>query len=135
MKTQISNLRSGTKNQILNPQIDYTALPNATSHLGHSGTNQNDVEKVWKQVIAENPQKMKICVGGVEVDLTANWSISHASVKYWGYISVEDMEEKFHLKAAKKKTPSISVQCGNIVLVSNGKKGLVHICPSLIEIL
>ena len=56
MKTQISKLRSGTKNQITNPKIDYTQFPNATSHVGHSGSNQNDVEKIWKQVISENPE-------------------------------------------------------------------------------
>lgn len=135
MKTQISNLRSGTKNQILNPQIDYTTLPNATSHVGHRGSNQNDVEQVWKQVIAEHPETMKVVVKGVEVDLKANWSLSRKSVSYLGTISKEDLEDKFYLKASKKETPSISIQYGNIIVVSNGKNSFTHICPSLIEIL
>lgn len=135
MKTQISNLRSGTKNQILNPKIDYTTLPNATSHVGHSGSNQKEVEQIWKQIISENPERMKIIVKGVEVYLTANWSLSRKSVSYWGAISKEDLEGKFYLKAAKKETPSISIQYGNIIVVSNGKNNFKHICPSLIEIL
>lgn len=135
MKTQISNLRSGFKNQILNPQIDYTTLPDTTSHVGHSGSNQNDVEKVWKQVIAEHPEIMKVVVKGVEVDMKANWSLSRKSVSYWGNISKEDLEDKFYLKASKKETPSISIQHGNIIVVSNGKNSFSHICPSLIKIL
>lgn len=135
MKTQISNLRSGTKNQILNPQIDYTKLPNATSHVGHSGSNHADVEQLWKQVIAEHPETMKVIVKGIEVHLNANWSLSRKSVSYWGTISKEDLEDKFSLKSSKKETPSISIQHGNIIVVSNGKNSFTHICPSLIEIL
>ena len=131
MKAQISNLRSGTKNQILNPQIDYTTLPNARLH----GSNQNDVEQIWKQVIAEHPETIKVIVKGVEVDLKANWSLSRKSVSYWGTITKEDLEDKFYLKAAKKETPSISIQHGNIIVVSNGKNSFSHLCPSLIEIL
>ena len=134
MKTQISKLRSGTKNQILNPKIDYTTLPNATSHVGHSGSNENDVEQVWKHIISEHPETMKVIVKGIEVDLKANWSLSRKSVSYWGTISNEDLEENFYLKASKKETPSISIQ-GNIIVVSNGKNSFSHICPSLIEIL
>jgi len=135
MKTQISNLRSGTKNQILNPQIDYTELPNATSHVGHSGSNQNDVKQVWKQVIAEHPETMKIIVKGVEVNLKSNWSLSRKSVSYFGTILKEDLEKKFYLKSSKKETPSISIQHGNIIVVSNGKNSFTHVCPSLIKII
>ena len=135
MKTQISNLRSGTKNQILNPQIDYTMIPGATSHVGHSGTNKNYVDEVWKMVISENQETMKVLVKGIEIDLKANWSLSRKSVSYWGTISKEDLEDKFYLKASKKETPSISIQNGNIIIVSNGKNSFTHICPSLIEIL
>jgi len=135
MKTQISNLRSGTKNQILNPQIDYATLPNATSHVGYSGSNRNDVDQVWEQIIAENPETMKVVVKGIEVDLKAHWSVSRKSVSYFGTLSKEDLEDKFYLKASKKETPSISVQNGNIIIVSNGKNSFTHICPSLIEIL
>jgi len=135
MKTQISNLRSGTKNQILNPQIDYTELPNATSHVGHSGSNQNDVKQVWKKVIAEHPETMKIIVKGVEVNLKSNWSLSRKSVSYFGTILKEDLEKKFYLKSSKKETPSISIQHGNIIVVSNGKNSFTHVCPSLIKII
>ena len=135
MTTQISNLRSGTKNQLLNPQIDYSKLPPASSHVGHSGSNQNDVEQIWKRVISEHLEQMKVRVKGIEIDLKANWSLSRKSVSYNGYLSKEDLEDKFYLKASKKETPSISIQHGNIIVVSNGKNSFTHICPSLIEIL
>lgn len=135
MKTQISNLRSGTKNQVMNPHIDYSTINHATSHVGHSGSSHNEVEEVWKQVTSENPETMKVIVKGVEVDLKANWSLSRKSVSYNGSISKEDLESKFALKAAKKESPSISIQFGNIIVVSNGKNSFNHICPSLIEIL
>lgn len=135
MKTQISTLRSGTKNQLLNPQIDYSILPTASSHVGHSGSNQNDVEQIWKQVTSEHPEQMKVRVKGIEIDLKANWSLSRKSVSYNGSLSKEDLEDKFFLKAAKNESQSISIQFGNIIVVSNGKKSFTHICPSLIEIL
>ncbi len=47
----------------------------------------------------------------------------------------EDFEDKFSLRSSKKGTPSISIQHGNIIVVSNGKNSFSHICPSLIEIL
>lgn len=135
MKTQISQLKSGTKNQILNPEMDYSQLPKATSHVGHSGSNQNDVEQIWKQVTSEHPEQMKVRVKGIEIDLKANWSLSRKSVSYNGFLSKEALEDKFYLKASKKETPSISVQHGNIIVVSNGKNSFSHVCPSLIEIL
>lgn len=135
MTTQISNLRSGTKNQLLNPQIDYSKLPPASSHVGHSGSNQNDVEQIWKQVVSEHPETMKVLVKGIGIDLKANWSLSRKSVSYNGSLSKEYLEEKFFLKAAKNESPSISIQFGNIIVVSNGKNSFTHICPSLIEIL
>lgn len=135
MTTQISNLRSGTKNQLLNPKIDYSTLPPASSHVGHSGSNQNDVEQIWKQVTSEHPEQMKVRVKGIEIDLKANWSLSRKSVSYNSSLSKEDLEDKFFLKAAKNENPSISIQFGNIIVVSNGKNSFTHICPSLIEIL
>lgn len=134
MKTQISQLRSGKKNQILNPEIDYSQFPKTTSHLGHSGSNHADVESIWNRVIEENPKSIKVLIKGIEIELKANWSISRKSVSYWGSISKEDLEDKFYLKASKKETPSISIQHGNIIIVSNGKNSYSHICPSLIDI-
>ena len=135
MKTQISTLRSGNKNQIVNPQIDYTNLPSATSHNGHAGTNINDVEQVWEQVKLQHPHSMKVIVKGIEINLTANWSVSGKSVSYSGIISNQDLEDKFYLKATKNKTATISIQHGNIITAYNGKNSYVNICPSLITIL
>lgn len=135
MKTKISQLRSGTKDQILNPEIDYSNLPKATSHVGHSGSNSADVESIWKRITEENPDTMKVIIKGIEVDLKANWSLSRKSVSYCGSISKEDLEDKFYLKASKKETPSISIQHGNLIVISNGKNSSTYVCPSLIEIL
>jgi hypothetical protein len=135
MKTQISKLRSGNKNQVLNPQVNYSELPQATSHVGHGGSNKIDVDWIWKRVSSENPESMKIKMMGVEVELTANWSLSKQSVTYWGSLSKEDLREKFSITPAKKQTPSIAIQYGNIIVVSNGKNSYTHVCPSLIEIL
>lgn len=126
MKTQISSLRCGKKNQILNTEIDYPKI---------SGSNHSDVESVWNRVTEENPNSIKILVKGIEIELDSDWSISRKSVSYWGNISKKDLEDKFCLKAAKKETPSISIQNGNVVIVSNGKNSYSYICPSLIKIL
>lgn len=135
MKTQISKLRSGTKNQVLNPEIDYSKLPNATSHVGHSGSNQTEVESVWNKVTFENPETMNVNIKGIELEMKANWSISRKSVSYIADISKEELEYKFGIKASKKETPYISIQFANTIIVSNGKNSYRHICPSLIKIL
>jgi hypothetical protein len=135
MKTQILNLRSGTKNQILNAQIDYSKLPAASSHAGHSGSNSKEVKKIWEQVTAENPENLKIKIKGVEIVLTANWSKSRKSVNYYGSLTKKDLEDKFCLKSAQSENPYISIQNANIIIISNGKKNTSYVCPSLIEIL
>lgn len=135
MKTQISNLRSGTKNQILNKEIDYSQLPPATSHIGHSGTNADIVAEVWKKIKEENPDSMKIKIKGKILSLKANWSGSLKSVSYVSEISKEFLEEGFHMKSAENRNPYISIQFGNIILLHNGKNSFCSICPSLIEIL
>lgn len=135
MKTQISNLFSGTKNQILNPNTDYTQRPKATSHIGHSGSNMAEVAQVWEKVTAENPEFMTIRVMGMELTLKANWSLSGKSVSYHTSISAETLSEKFGLVPSKKGTPWISIQNANIITVDNGKNSQAYICPSYIEIL
>lgn len=135
MKTQISILRSGTKNQVLNPEVDYTKLPHATSHVGHGGTNSSEVENIWHKVISENPETMKVIVKGIELEMEASWSLSRKSVNYISSITKEDLENKFGITPSKKETPYISIQHGNIIIVSNGKNSYSHICPSFVKIL
>lgn len=135
MKTQISHLRSGTKNQILNPEIDYSKLPKASSHDGHSGSNNVEVQEIWEQVVVENSESMKVKIKGIEVVLTANYSNSHKSVVYCGSLTKKDLEEKFCVKATSTETPTISIHNASLISVTNGKKGHVYVCPSLIEIL
>jgi len=124
--TQVKTLRSGTKNQILNPEVDYSTL---------SGSNHKEVQQVWEQIKSEHPESMNVIVSGIEVNLTANWSGSRKSVSYDGSISIEDLESKFNIKSSKTGTPSISIQRGNIIMVSNGKNSFRTVCPSLVEII
>lgn len=135
MKTQLSNLRSGIKNQILNNNINYSLLPNATSHVGHSGSSHVEVITTWNKIIKENPETLKINLKGLEIELKANWSLSRKSVNYMANFPKELLEEKFYLKPSKKETPYICINNGNTIMISNGKNSYVFICPSLIEIL
>lgn len=134
MKTQISNLRSGTKNQITNPSVDYAVLPSSTSHVGHSGSSLTEVEKVWCQVSLENQESMKAIIKGVEVELIAKWSLSRKSVSYWANIDKDTLEGVFSLRSAKRGQPYISIQGANIVVVGNGQNSYSYICPSFVTL-
>lgn len=135
MKTQINNLFSGTKNQVLNPKTDYTQRANATSHVGHSGSSMVEVADVWKKVTSENKEQMQVRVMGMDLTLKANWSLSGKSVDYTAEIPAETLLDKFGIVPSKYGTPTISIQNANIILVNNGKDSYRHICPSFIEIL
>lgn len=134
MKTQISNLRSGTKNQILNSKVNYLKLPKASSHIGHAGSRREEVESTWGLVKKENPISMNVEVMGVHIELKANWSLSGKSVSYFSNIGKDVLEGVFNITSSKKGTPWISIQNGNMVIVSNGKHSELYICPSLISI-
>lgn len=133
MKTQISNLRSGAKNQILNPNIEYNT--NATSHIGHSGTNTIEVQSVWNKITNENPNTIKIKIKDTTLELKANWSLSRKSVHYSTDITKEILLDKFLLEPSKKYKPTINILNANNIIISNGKNISKNICPSLIEIL
>lgn len=135
MKTQISNLRSGTKNQILNAAVNYSELPKASSHIGHSGSNQVEVDEVWTKVTAENPTAIKAIIKGVEFNLIAKWSLSGKSVSYTAVVSAEDLQRNFNLVAAKGKTATISINGATSITVSNGKNSYIQVCPSFVEII
>jgi hypothetical protein len=134
MKTQISNLRSGTKNQFLNPSIDYTNNPEATSHNGHVGSSIEDVQDIWSKVIFENPNEMKAIINGIELSLKANWSLSGKTVTYTACITNEQLQA-FDIAPTKEEIAFVQIQSANIITVSNGKKGQKYICPSLVTIL
>jgi hypothetical protein len=128
MKTQIKNLRSGLKNQILaNNQLN--------SNVGQSGSNVIDVHNVWIKITSENPQSIKIKVMGIEAELTANWSLSGKSVNYVGSIESDKLEQTFNLVPSKKTTPYVQIDFGNSIKVSNGKNSYIYVCPSLVEII
>lgn len=132
MKTQINHLRSGNKNQVLNNEVDYSLLPKASSHVGHSGTNQVEASKIWSKVYEENKEEMSITLFGETLKLKANWSGSGKSVSYLGSIS-NSFLSNFLITASKEQTSSLSISGGTIV-VSNGRNSYRSICPSLVTI-
>ena len=134
MRTQISNLKSGTKNQFLNSTVDYTKLSKATSHVGHAGSSSVEVNKVWENIKAENQEFMNIELLGQKFELKANWSVSGKSVQYMCDISV-DFLNIFGIAEAINKTPYLMVHDANTITVGNGKNSYTYICPSLITIL
>jgi len=135
MKTQVSNLRSGAKNQILNTEVDYSKLPQATSHNGHGGTNSAISYQVWEAVKYENSEVMTIKFLGKKYDLKANWSISKKSVSYNAILPNEIFEEITGFKVDNTRSASISIQSATDIILSNGKNYNRKACPSLIEIL
>lgn len=137
MVTQINHLRSGKKHQLLNNEIDYSMLEPCTSHVGHKGSDRDEVKNVWDTIIFENPKHMLIKIKEIKVLLTANWSLSNKSVSYHGCLPItkEDLKEKFNLTPTKKKNPYITISSANMIIVGNGKNSYTYVCPSLITIL
>jgi hypothetical protein len=134
MKTQIKNLTSGTKNQIINPEKDYSQLPPASSHVGHSGSNSQAVEDTWNQVTTENPEKITIDIWNEEITLNANWSMSGKTCAYFADIPKEFLQKNTSLVPPKKGEPYISIQNANHIVIHNGKNSYKTICPSLVTI-
>lgn len=135
MKTQISSLRSGTKNQILNPEVDYTQLPKATSHVGHAGTNAEESMRIFSLVKQENPEALKFSFQGLDFEAKANWSTSGKSVDYRATLPTELFEDLTGVKVGLGKTASISIQGASAIILDNGKNYQCQVCPSLITIL
>ena len=133
MKTQINNLLSGSKNQILNDKLDYSQLPRTTSHRGHVGTNRVEVNRVYSEVKKENPEQLTIEFFGHVIELKANWSKSGKSCTYFGTLPNEIASQFFTLP--KDDTPQIQIDNANSITVSNGKNEHQTVCPSLIKIL
>lgn len=135
MKTQISHLRLGVKNQILNLNIDYSELPKSTSLSNHSGSNKKDVDNVWNKVIEENPNEIDAIIKGVKVKLKSNWSTTGKSVTYRRSISKKNLKEKFGIIPSKANKPYISIQGASTIIVGNGKNSYRYVCPSLVSII
>jgi hypothetical protein len=129
MKTQISKLRSGRKDQLLNPEIDYSSLNRATSHIGHAGSTMKEVDEVWAKVIAENPEKLTIKLLGETFDLEAHWSLSRKSVSYSCQVP-KSFLDKLPVFQSEKKDPFIKIDGATLITVYNGQKDYCYICPS-----
>lgn len=134
-KTQISSLRSGTRNQILNTSIDYKQLPQATSHNGHGGTNGATCAEIWQRVKDENPDSLTFTFFGKQYTAKANWSGSGKSVAYYADIDTKNFEALTGHGVGKNCTATISIQSATTIMLQNGKNYYCYACPSLIEIL
>lgn len=136
MKTQIKHLRSGLKNQFLNPLIDYSNLPKNTSqsNTAHCGTNNFIVSEVWEKVKRENPDFLKIKVFDIEIELFANWSRSKKTVLYSGPIKT-CLLNKFNIQETKDGGGFLNISYANNIEIRNTKNDYKNICPSLIDIL
>lgn len=135
MKTQISNLRSGSKNQVLNSEVDYSILPQATSHVGHAGTNSIEVSEVFAKVVGENPKSIKILIKGFEFELTANFSVAGNLKGYFTTISDDELKVISGITPSKTMNAFLSIYNGNSIEIGNGKNSYSKICPSLVTIL
>jgi hypothetical protein len=135
MKTQIKHLRSGSKNQVLNPAVDYSQLPKATSHIGHAGSSDAEKTKVWEMVKSENADSITFAFLGQTFTATANYSISGKSVTYTSIMPTELFEKTTGVKVGHEKNATISIQGANTILLRNGKNYECQVCPSLIDIL
>lgn len=135
MKTQINQLRSGIKNQVLNSNKDYSQLPKSTNHENHAGTNHILVREVWEKVMSENPTFLDIEIMGIRLRLKAHWSTSKLSCSYSTNITHEQLHRLAYLVPAKNKTPRLVIHDGNTIEVNNGKNSFRYLCPSFVTIL
>lgn len=133
MKTQINHLVSGNKNQLLNPDKDYSIYPRATSHNGHVGSHKDDVLSVTDRIRIENPEKMTIQFLEHTIEMVANWSISRKSCTYMGLLPIEIAEQFFAIPKTGK--PYICIHDATTIEMHNGKNAYKYVCPSLITIL
>ena len=112
MKTQINTLVKG------NHQI------------GICGTKKEIRNKVAKQVIAENPNSMKIAIRGIDIELHANWSVSGKSVTYFGEISTSLYHDFFGNFGIPKKDAKAFCQINadmSVCFTTNSKKSFYQI--------
>jgi uncharacterized protein YajQ (UPF0234 family) len=134
-KTQINELTTGLKNQIRNPDIDYSKLNYVASSGQHAGSNYDIVLENWKKIVKENPEEINAIIKGVSLKLKAKYSLSKESVSYTGTISDEEVKKIFHLTRSKKGQAYISIHFSNVIEVGNGGKSFVYLCPSYVTIL
>lgn len=134
MKKQISHLRSGAKNQILNIEVDYSELPRQGLEDRHAGSPRAEWRDTFKKIKEENPEEMKIRLKGEELTLKAGYSLSEKSV-WWSALLDKEFAGKF-IKTSPNPSirPSLTISEGGVI-VYNGKNSDIELCPSLIEIL
>ena len=133
MKTQINDLVSGARRQVLNSEKDYSIYPKSTSHVGHAGSNSDTVLERTAKIIEENPDMLTISLFDHEITLQAQRSLSGKTVTYYSPLPIEIAERYFDIP--KKGIPSIQFFDATHVEISNGKNVSLTVCPSLITIL
>ena len=123
------------KIKFLNPNVDYSKLNQATSHIGHGGTNHQKVNTVWYQVKLENQNELKIKFFGKEILLKKHTSSTGKSTYYSAILDREFIKNNIPINLAKKSDPHITISDPTTITIHNGKSYYIHICPSLIEII
>lgn len=127
MKTQVNDLRNGSKHQVLNPEVQYP-------RDGNVGTNKKISQQVFEQVKQQNQEELKIEVLGMNLTLKASYSTTG---NFNGYVCSITPEQvlKFGMQPKKNCGGYIQFYNGADFWVQNGGKSSVHVCPSLIKIL
>ena len=133
-KTQINHLRTGMKNQMINPNVDYSSLPRATTHQGHAGSRSEEVKETWDKVVSENPDVLCVEFNEAKYKLKSSKSISGKSTMYFCPVDDLDLAMMGIVSTSVAGKGFFSIQ-GNRIMFSNGKNSYVWVCPSLIKIL
>ena len=135
MKTQINSLRSGSRNQRFNPEVDYSEhYRNASTSNPVGNYRKAGGKDIWEKVRKENPEYMVVEILGETLELKASHSLSGKSTIYYGFIPRDIAREKFNLTLAKHEDPEISIQGSDTIIISNGKRDNYRLCPSFVTI-
>lgn len=137
MKTQINQLLSGSRTQVLNPNRDYTKLPQQSTEGRHSGSSASERAEVWRKVTSENIDGLYIDLDGLKLMLPRNISVSGKTITYSTYIMREQAQQilgGFFPKFSKGDNYNLVISESDVV-VWISKKSYVTLCPSLITIL
>lgn len=96
------------------------------------GTKSEIRNQIANQVKSENPEKMNILLRGYEIELKANWSISHKSVTYFSEIPVNLYECFFGGWGLPLENPKAYIQINgdmSVWMQTNSKKSMWQIIP------
>ena len=126
MKTQIKELRNGSKHQLLNPDVEYP-------RDGNIGTNKNLCKEIFNKIREENPNEIILNILGKEFKLFASYSTTNNFNGYHAILEHDDVR-LFGLEPKKNNKGIINFYNAGDLYITNGGNSLLYICPSLINI-